>query len=120
MGWFAFNIASSSRKKYFFISASCNYCFICQNKFKFALFSQQILDGYIDATKQTLDLIKKNRIPKFKNKAKDTLSLLNYEKYVTGDIYAGIPYQQKLAEMEANYYEDRPYSILVQLNKHCY
>ena len=50
----------------------------------------------------------------------DKKTLLNYEKYVTGDIYAGIPYQQKLAEMEANYYEDRPYSILVQLNKHCY
>ena len=50
----------------------------------------------------------------------DKKVLLNYEKYVTSDIYAGIPYQQKLAEMEANYYEDRPYSILVQLNKHCY
>ncbi len=50
----------------------------------------------------------------------DKKTLLNYEKYVTGDIYAGIPYQQKLAEMEANYYEDLPYSILNQLNKHCY
>jgi len=55
---------------------------VIKNKFKIALFSQQILDGYIDATKQTLDLIKKSRIPKFKNKAKDTLSLLNYEKYL--------------------------------------
>ena len=50
----------------------------------------------------------------------DKKVLLNYAKYVTSDIYAGIPYQQKLAEMEANYYEDKPYSILVQLNKHCY
>ena len=55
---------------------------VIKNKFKLALFSQQILDGYIDATKQTLDLIKENKIPKFKNKAKDTLSLLNYEKYL--------------------------------------
>ena len=53
-----------------------------KNKFKLALFSQQILDGYIDSTKQTLDLIKKNKIPKYKNKAKDTLALLNYDKYL--------------------------------------
>jgi len=55
---------------------------VSKNKFKLALFSQQILDGYIDSTKQTLDLIKKNKIPKYKNKAKDTLALLNYDKYL--------------------------------------
>lgn len=53
-----------------------------KNKFKFALFSQQILNGYIDTTKKTLDLIKKNKIPKYKNKASDTLSLLEFEKYL--------------------------------------
>ena len=55
---------------------------VSKNKFKLALFSQQILDGYIDSTKQTLDLIKKNKIHKYKNKAKDTLALLNYDKYL--------------------------------------
>ena len=55
---------------------------VIKNKFKLALFSQQILDGYIDSTKQTLDFIKRNKIPKFKNKAKDTLALLNYDKYL--------------------------------------
>ena len=55
---------------------------VSNNKFKFALFSQQILNGYIDSTKQTLDLIKKNKIPKFKNKASDTLSLLDFDKYL--------------------------------------
>ena len=47
--------------------------------------------------------------------------LLKYKKFVPDEgIYAGISYQQRLAEMEANYFEDKPYSILVQLNKHCY
>ncbi len=55
---------------------------VSKNRFKFALFSQQILNGYIDSTKKTLDLIKKNKIPKFKNKASDTLSLLEFEKYL--------------------------------------
>ena len=55
---------------------------VSKNNFKLALFSQQILDGYIDSTKQTLELIRKNKIPKFKNKAKDTLNLLNYNKYL--------------------------------------
>ena len=50
--------------------------------FKFALFSQQILNAYIDSTNGTLDLIKNNKIPKFKNKASDTLSLLNFKKYL--------------------------------------
>ena len=49
---------------------------VIKNKFKLALFSQQILDGYIDSTKQTLDFIKRNKIPKFKNKAKDTLGII--------------------------------------------
>ena len=55
---------------------------VSKNKFKFALFSQQILNGYIDSTKQTLDLIKKNIIPKYKNKASDTLNLLDFKKYI--------------------------------------
>ena len=55
---------------------------VSKNKFKFALFSQQILNGYIDSTKQTLDLIKKNVIPKYKNKASDTLNLLDFKKYI--------------------------------------
>ena len=47
--------------------------------------------------------------------------LLKYKKFVPDEgIYASIPYQQRLAEMEANYFEDKPYSILIQLNKHCY
>ena len=50
--------------------------------FKFALFSQQILNAYIDSTNSTLDLIKNNKIPKFKNKASDTLSLLDFKKYL--------------------------------------
>ena len=48
----------------------------------FALFSQQILNGYIDSTKKILELIKKNKIPKSINKASDTLSLLEFEKYL--------------------------------------
>jgi len=55
---------------------------VSKNNFKFALFSQQILNGYIDSTKQTLDLIKKNIIPKYKNKASDTLNLLDFKKYI--------------------------------------
>ncbi|MBL6758117.1 MAG: isocitrate lyase/PEP mutase family protein [Pelagibacteraceae bacterium] len=55
---------------------------VSKNKFKFALFSQQILNGYIDSTKKTLELIKKNKIPKSINKASDTLSLLEFEKYL--------------------------------------
>ena len=58
---------------------------VSKNKFKFALFSQQILNGYIDSTKQTLDLIKKNIIPKYKNKASDTLNLLDFKKYIKID-----------------------------------
>ena len=55
---------------------------VSKNKFKFALFSQQILNGYIDSAKQTLDLIKKNKIPKYKNKASETLKLLDFKKYL--------------------------------------
>ena len=55
---------------------------VSKNKFKFALFSQQILNGYIDSTKKILELIKKNKIPKSINKASDTLSLLEFEKYL--------------------------------------
>ena len=50
--------------------------------FKFALFSQQILNAYIDSANSTLDLIKNNKIPKFKNKVSDTLSLLDFKKYL--------------------------------------
>ena len=51
----------------------------------------------------------------------ETKELLKYKKFVPDEgPYAGIPYQQRLAEMEANYFEDKPYSILDQLNKHCY
>ena len=58
---------------------------VSKNKFKFALFSQQILNGYIDSTNQTLDLIKKNIIPKYKNKTSDTLNLLDFKKYIKID-----------------------------------
>ena len=51
---------------------------VSKNKFKFALFSQQILNGYMDSTKQTLDLIKKNKIPRYKNKANDTLKFIRF------------------------------------------
>ena len=51
----------------------------------------------------------------------DTTELLKYKKLVPDEgIYAGIPIQQRLAEMEANYFEDKPYSVLNQINKHCY
>lgn len=53
-----------------------------KNKFKFALFSQQILNAYIDSANSTLDLIKKNKIPKSKNKSSDTLNLLNFKKFL--------------------------------------
>ena len=55
---------------------------VSKNKFKFALYSQQILNGYIDSTNKTLELIKKKKIPKFNNKARHTLSLLEFEKYL--------------------------------------
>jgi len=51
----------------------------------------------------------------------DETELLKYKKFVPDEgIYAGIPIQQRLAEMEANYFEDKPYLVLNQLNKHCY
>ena len=51
----------------------------------------------------------------------DKKELLKYEKFVPNEgIYAGIPIQQRLAEMEANYFEDKPYSVLNQVNKYCY
>ena len=51
----------------------------------------------------------------------ETKELLKYKKFVPDEgIYAGIPIQQRLAEMEANYFEDKPYSVLNQLNKYCY
>jgi len=51
----------------------------------------------------------------------ETKELLKYKKFVPDEgPYAGIPYQQRLAEMEANYFEDKPYSVLNQINKHCY
>ena len=50
----------------------------------------------------------------------DKKTLLKYKKFVTSEIYDGIPYHQRLAEMEANYLEDKPYTVLTQLNKYCY
>ncbi len=55
---------------------------IKKNSFKFILYSQQVLNSYVDSTNQTLDLIKKNKNPKFKNKASDTLNLLELKKYL--------------------------------------
>ena len=51
----------------------------------------------------------------------DEKELLKY-KYLVPDegIYAGIPFQQRLAEIEAYYLEDKPYLVLNQLNNHCY
>ena len=56
---------------------------IKKNDFKFILYSQQLLNSYIDTTNDTLRLIKNNKNPKFKNKASDTLSLLNFKKYLS-------------------------------------
>jgi methylisocitrate lyase len=56
---------------------------IKKNDFKFILYSQQLLNSYIDTTNATLRLIKNNKNPKFKNKASDTLSLLNFKKYLS-------------------------------------
>ena len=50
----------------------------------------------------------------------DKKTLLKYKKFVSSEIYDGIPYHQRLAEMEANYLEDKPYTVLTQLNKYCY
>ena len=50
----------------------------------------------------------------------DKKTLLKYKRFVTSEIYDGIPYHQRLAEMEANYLEDKPYTVLTQLNKYCY
>ena len=55
---------------------------IKKSSFKFILYSQQVLNSYVDSTNQTLDLIKKNKIPKFKNKASATLNLLELKKYL--------------------------------------
>ena len=55
---------------------------IKKSNFKFILYSQQVLNSYVDSTNQTLDLIKKNKNPKFKNKASDTLNLLELKKYL--------------------------------------
>ena len=55
---------------------------IKKSSFKFILYSQQVLNSYVDSTNQTLDLIKKNKNPKFKNKASDTLNLLELKKYL--------------------------------------
>ena len=55
---------------------------IKKSSFKFILYSQQVLNSYVDSTNQTLDLIKKNKNPKFKNKSSDTLNLLELKKYL--------------------------------------
>ena len=56
---------------------------IKKNDFKFILYSQQLLNSYIDTINATLKLIKNNKNPKSKNKASDTLSLLNFKKYLS-------------------------------------
>ena len=56
---------------------------IKKSDFKFILYSQQLLNSYIDTVNATLKLIKNNKNPKFKNKASDTLSLLNFKKYLS-------------------------------------
>ena len=56
---------------------------IKKNDFKFILYSQQLLNSYIDTVNATLKLIKNNKNPKFKNKASDTLALLNFKKYLS-------------------------------------
>lgn len=47
---------------------------------KFAIYSQSILNGYIDTTKTILKTIKQESIPKSKNLSNDTLSILDFQK----------------------------------------
>ena len=51
----------------------------------------------------------------------DLKYLMPYEKYVPNEgIYKGIPYEQKIGELEAYYGEDNPYFVLSKLNQFCY
>jgi 2-methylisocitrate lyase-like PEP mutase family enzyme len=47
---------------------------------KFAIYSQSILNGYIDTTKNILKVIKKKNIPKSKNLSNGTLNILDFQK----------------------------------------
>ena len=47
---------------------------------KFAIYSQSILNGYIDTTKTILKTIKQESIPKSKNLSNDTLGILDFQK----------------------------------------
>ena len=50
---------------------------------KFAIYSQSILNGYIDTTNKILQTIKKENIPVSKNLSNDTLKLLDFDKILT-------------------------------------
>ena len=47
---------------------------------KFAIYSQSILNGYIDTTKTILKTIKQESIPRSKNLSNDTLNILDFQK----------------------------------------
>ena len=47
---------------------------------KFAIYSQSILNGYIDTTKTILKTIKRGNIPNSKNLSNDTLNILDFKK----------------------------------------
>jgi 2-methylisocitrate lyase-like PEP mutase family enzyme len=47
---------------------------------KFAIYSQSILNGYIDTTKNILKTIKQESIPRSKNLSNDTLNILDFQK----------------------------------------
>ena len=49
---------------------------------KIAIYSQSILNGYIDSTNHVLEEIKKGQIPKSKNLSGDTLDLLDFQKFL--------------------------------------
>ena len=49
---------------------------------KIAIYSQSILNAYIDATNSVLKTIKKGSIPKSKNLSGDTLNLLDFNKFL--------------------------------------
>ena len=47
-------------------------------------------------------------------------NLLKYKSEIESDIYTGIPENQKLAELEAFYAEDKPYLISELISAYCY
>ena len=49
---------------------------------KIAIYSQSILNAYIDATNSVLNTIKKGSVPKSKNLSGDTLNLLDFNKFL--------------------------------------